>query len=124
MVSPQLTYTYVLMKEKLKDIKKDNTVNTQALTVALLVFSLIVTVATLAAFFNATFTPGNTHAYNIASIYILFMILAVPTLTLFLDKPDCLFCKRLNKISIILIFATIVLITVVNVIVSGFGLLA
>lgn len=111
------------MEQKIKEIK-NSPINTQSLTIALLVFSFIVTVATLAAFFAATFTPGNTHAYNIASIYILFMILAVPTLTLFLDKPDCTLCKRMNKIAIMLIFATILVITVVNVIVSGFGLLS
>ena len=111
------------MEQRIKDIKS-TPVNTQAVTIALLIFSLIVTVVTLAAFFAATFTPGNTSAYDIASIYILFMILAVPTLTLFLDKPDCILCKRLNKIAIILIFATILVITVVNVVVSGFGLLS
>ena len=110
------------MEQKIKQIKNSQ-VNTQSLTVALLIFSLIVTVATLAAFFAATFTPGNTSAYDIASIYILFMILAVPTLTLFLDKPDCILCKRLNKMAIALIFATILVITVTNVLVSGFGLL-
>jgi len=109
------------MEEKIKEIK-NTPVKTQSLTICLLVFSVIVTVVTLVGFFAATFNRDNISAFNIANIYILFMILAVPTLTLFLDKPDCRLCKTLNKIGIALVFTAILVIVVTSIVVQGFGL--
>ena len=82
------------------------------LNVCVLLFVAVVTVVTLVTFFVAVIRRGNVNGYSIASIYILCMLLAAPTLKVFLDKVKCSKMKRLNIIGIIAIFMTILIITV------------
>ena len=82
------------------------------LNMCVLGFVAVVTLVTLITFFAATFSDGNESAYAIASIYILCMLLAAPTLKVFLDKIDCPVMKRFNIVGIISIFATILIVTV------------
>ena len=83
------------------------------LNLCVLGFVAVLTVAVLVTFFAATFDEVNQSAYSIASIYILCMLLAAPTLKVFLDKVACPVMKKLNIVGIISIFATILVITVV-----------
>ena len=77
-----------------------------------LAFTFILTGVALATFFIARFTEGNNNAYSIASIYVLCMLLAAPTLKVFLDKVTCPCMKRWNIAGIILIFTAIMVIVV------------
>ena len=77
------------------------------LNLCVLAFVAIVSVIALITFLVALFKSYNPNAYHIASIYILCMLLAAPTLKVFLDKVTCPTMKRLNIIGIISIFATI-----------------
>jgi len=92
------------------------------LNICVLAFSFILTGVALTAFLVASFTAGNESAYSIASIYILCMLLAAPTLKVFLDKVNCPMMKKLNIAGIISIFAAILISAVVVCIQMGFGL--
>ena len=83
------------------------------LNMCVLVFVGVLTAAVMVTFFVALFTDGNNYAYSIASIYILCMLLAAPTLKVFLDKVDC--CKTMrffNIVGLISIFTTMMVLTV------------
>ena len=82
------------------------------LNICVLGFVVVLTAVTLVTFFVATFGDYVSNGYSIASIYILCMLLAAPTLKVFLDKISCLTMKRLNIVGIVLIFMTILVITV------------
>jgi len=90
------------------------------LNICVFAFVVVLTLSTLITFFTATFTEGNGNAYYIASIYILCMLLAAPTLKVFLDKVHCTCMKRLNIFGIISIFATILIITVTVSVIMAF----
>jgi len=83
------------------------------LNICVFAFVVVLNLVALFTFIVATFDEGNESAYSIASIYILCMLLAAPTLKVFLDKVTCPIMKRLNIIGIIAIFATILIVTVI-----------
>ena len=101
-----------IMKELTQPADQATTRKHKLLNLCVLGFVAILTTATLVTFLAATFSTGNNNAYAIASIYILCMLLAAPTLKVFLDKVTCPRMKRLNIIGIITVFATILTITI------------
>ena len=82
------------------------------LNLCVLGFVAVLTLTTLVTFFMATFGQSSANGYSIASIYILCMLLAAPTLKVFLDKITCPTMRRLNIVGIIAIFLTILVVTV------------
>jgi len=90
--------------------KKDNL--TTKLNICVLIFVGVLTFVALLTFLIALFSRSNQNAYGIASIYILCMLLAAPTLKVFLDKVESKAMKGLNIYGIISIFAAILFITV------------
>jgi len=82
------------------------------LNICVFAFVVVLNLVALFTFFVATFDATNGNAYSIASIYILCMLLAAPTLKVFLDKVTCPTMKKLNIIGIIAIFLTILIVTV------------
>jgi len=94
----------------------------KVLNVCVVAFSFVLTGVALIAFLVASFTYGNDNAYSIASIYILCMLLAAPTLKVFLDKVNCPVMKKLNIAGIISIFAAILIAAVLVCLQMGFGL--
>jgi len=102
-----------LTPEQLKKVKVSRLFN-----VCTLVFTLVLTAVALVTFFVALggrfsgdYAIGN--AYAIASTYILVMLLAVPTLKVFLDKCTCRNLKIFNITTIILSFVAILVLAVV-----------
>jgi len=88
------------------------TIKHKILNLCVLGFVVVLTAVALATFFIAIFTDGNTNAYSIASVYVLCMLLAAPTLKVFLDKVTSPTMKRLNLVGIISIFFAILVIVV------------
>ncbi|MCL2556099.1 MAG: hypothetical protein FWE03_03645 [Firmicutes bacterium] len=77
-------------------------------------FSLILTIVALITFFVA-FTDGYTgNAAAILGSYVLSMLLAAPTIKVFLDKCTCPLLKWFNIITIILIFVAILIPSVLS----------
>jgi hypothetical protein len=74
---------------------------------AMLVLVAVLTVVATVTFFIATFTEGNDNNYSIASMYVLVMLLGAPTLKVFLDKVKCLTLKKLNVITLAIVFGAI-----------------
>jgi len=102
-----------LSPEQLRVIKKHRLLN-----VCVLVFTFILTAIAMLTFFVAvsgvfTGTYSVTNAYYIASTYVLCMLLAAPTLKVFLDKCTCIRIKRLNIAALIAVFAAILILVVV-----------
>jgi len=88
------------------------------LNVCLLAFVAIMMVVALIAFFVATF-DGSVNNYSIVSLYVLCMLLACPTLKVFLDKVDCSVLKKLNFAWIIAIFVSILVMVVFSLLTLG-----
>ena len=85
------------------------------LNVCVFIFVAVVTTVALMAFFVASFSGAEnatSNGYSIASIYILCMLLAAPTLKVFLDKVESRTMKIVNVAGIIAIFAAILVMTV------------
>ncbi|MCL2755778.1 MAG: hypothetical protein FWE45_01870 [Firmicutes bacterium] len=99
-------------KEIMEQPCKKSAFKHMLLNICVVGFAVVLTLAALVTFFVAIFREGTSSAYYIASIYILCMLLAAPTLKVFLDKVNCVVMRRLNIIGIISIFATILVITV------------
>lgn len=97
----------------MEETKKEKIARRRLLNICVFIFVVVVTISTLVTFFMAIFDSGNDSAYYIASIYILCMLLAAPTLKVFLDTAGTSAAlKRLNIVGIIFIFATILIVTV------------
>jgi len=95
--------------DKQKNLKKHRILN-----VCTLIFTAILTIVALATFFIALFNNDYAYpAYYIASTYVLCMLLAAPTLKVFLDKCTCRVLKKLTIIGLVAIFATIAILVVV-----------
>ena len=90
------------------------------MNICVLVFTLVLTAITLVAFFAAILSSGNDSGYAIATIYILCMLLAAPTLKGFLERIGNPFYKRLNTIAIIAVFTSILIVTLVSVMTLAF----
>ena len=74
---------------------------------AMLTLVAALTVVSTIMFFIATFQDGNNNNYSIASMYVLVMLLGAPTLKVFLDKVACPVLKKLNLITLAIVFAAI-----------------
>jgi len=89
--------------DKQKGLKKHRMLN-----VCVLVFTLVLTVIALLTYFLAIFYTNSVDAgYSIASTYILCMLLAAPTLKVFLDKCTCRLLKKFTIIALIGVFVAI-----------------
>ena len=81
--------------------KKQNLLN-----LFVVAFVAIMTAVSLVTFFIAI-CDGNSASYSIVSLYVLCMLLAAPTLKVFLDKTVCPRMRLINWLFIIIIFAAI-----------------
>lgn len=86
----------------------------QILNICVVGFVIGLTFVSLIAFLVSIF--NNENAYSIASIYILAMLLGIPTLKVFLDKAKHSVMKKLNITGIIFGFGAIFIITIMMVI--------
>jgi len=82
------------------------------LHICALVFSYVITIVALLTFFVAFFSVSVEGAYLIVSTYVLAMLLAAPTLKVFLDKCTCPNLKKANIIALLATFATILILVV------------
>ena len=82
------------------------------LHVCALVFSFILTAVAVVTFFVAFFNVSTDGAYAIASTYVLCMLLAAPTLKVFLDKCTYPKLKKANIAALIATFAAILVLVV------------
>ena len=94
---------------EIKETEKIDCPKHKVLNVCVFAFTIVLTLVAMISFFVALFTDGNYEASSIASMYILCMLLAAPTLKVFLDKVSCPVMRRLNIIGIIAIFIAILL---------------
>jgi hypothetical protein len=103
-----------LENENLKDQLCNNAAAKKhhLLNIGLIGFVAVLTAVALTTFFMAVAANNTNGAYSIASIYILCMLLAAPTLKVFMDKTTCPIIKRAGVISEILIFAAILTLVV------------
>ena len=79
------------------------------LNICVLGFSVILTAVALLAFFITLFRDDVGIASAITSLYVLCMLLAAPTLKVFMDKATCPNVMMLNKIGVIMIFGAILI---------------
>ncbi|MCL2586649.1 MAG: hypothetical protein FWE31_00230 [Firmicutes bacterium] len=78
--------------------------------ILVLIFVAVISAVAFFAFFVAVFTTANPFAYYIASLYVLCMLLAAPTLKVFMDKKETPpVVQKLNLAGIITIFSMILL---------------
>jgi len=104
----------VSLKDKsVKEIKDVMSAKNNVLNSCVLGFAFIMTVVALLSFFIATFRVNGAFANGIASLYVLCMLLAAPTLKVFMDKNACPVMKKLNILMVIAIFATILIMAVI-----------
>ena len=98
--------------------------NTKAygiLNACMLAFTGVLTVVSLIALFAAAFGEGSVGAVaGITGTYVLCMLLAIPSLKVFLDKVSCPVFKKLNMVFIITGFAAILIHAVMAVLATGF----
>jgi len=86
-----------------------------------MVFTTVLTVTGITTFFVSAFSEANSAAaYSIASIYILCMLLAVPSLKAFMDKIECPTMKRLNVLFITIAFVAIMVLMVTSALTLAF----
>jgi hypothetical protein len=106
-----------MIKEIVKNDGVGKVANMQAkrgvINLCVIFFVLVMTKVALIAFFVSLSKGLSDSAYSIASTYILCMLLAAPTLKVFLDTVDSIAFKRLNVALLMLIFTVILLIAVV-----------
>jgi hypothetical protein len=95
-----------------KQIKEINAFKIKKLNIAVLVFSVVLTMVGLVAFNVALFSIDLGSANAIAGTYILCMLLAAPTLKGFLDKVEHPCLKKLNVVAIIMVFTAILIMVV------------
>ena len=86
--------------------KKQNFLN-----MLVIAFAGITTVVFLVTFFIAV-CDRNTASYSIVSLYVLCMLLACPTLKVFLDKVTCPRMRLINWIAISVIFLAILVMSI------------
>ena len=77
-------------------------------------FSIVMTIVALVTFFISLSNGSADAAAAIVSTYVLCMLLAAPTIKVFLDKCTCKLLRWLNIVTIILIFAVILLTVVIT----------
>ena len=82
------------------------------LNLCVLGFVAVMTLIGIITFFVAIGREGNFNGSAIASLYVLCMLLAAPTLKVFMDKKCSPLLRRLNLIGIMVIFAAILLMAV------------
>jgi len=90
------------------------------LNYCVLIFVVVLTLVSFAAFFVALLTEGNNSDGAIVSIYVLAMLLGVPTLKVFLDKATTPLMKKMNIIGIITAFGAIAVMVLANVVQMAF----
>ena len=95
---PQVTTAQVIFKNNL-------------LNFCVLAFAAIMTFFTLLSFVILWVRGGFAPAY-VLSFYVLPMLLAAPTLKVFMDKSTCPVMRKLNVGAVITIFASILFMTV------------
>jgi len=81
--------------------KKQNILN-----LLVIAFVAVMTTVSLITFFIAI-CDENASSYYIVSLYVLCMLLAAPTLKVFLDKTTCPRMRLINWIGVIVIFVAI-----------------
>jgi len=87
----------------------------------MLAFTGILTIASVIALFAAAFAESSAGAVaGITGTYVLCMLLAIPSLKVFLDKVSCPTFKKLNMVFIIAGFAAILIHAVMAVLATGF----
>ena len=82
--------------------------------------SIFVSAISVAMFFVALFTQGAGAANGIASIYILSMLLAMPTLKVLLEKAENKSIQRIAKACYVVVFDVIFILVIMSVITLAF----
>jgi len=80
-----------------------------------LVFTAVLTVVSIVVFFILLARGDGTSAGVVAS-YVLSMLLAAPTLKVFLDKVKCPVLRKANVIGLVTVFSTILVLSVASLI--------
>ena len=93
--------------EQLSSVKKHRILN-----VCVLLFTAVLVLVATITFFIALFSVNTGNAYSIASMFVLCMLLAAPTLKVFLDKCTCKNLRVFNIITLVAIFVAILLLVV------------
>jgi len=91
-------------------VQKDAIFKHKLLNICVLVFVAVMTFIMLIAFFVLIARDRIGVAHGIVGTYVLCMLLAAPTLKVFLDKIEDRVMKRLNIVALVSIFAVILLI--------------
>ncbi|MCL2591753.1 MAG: hypothetical protein FWD82_00165 [Defluviitaleaceae bacterium] len=94
--------------DELMAVKKHRTLN-----VCVLLFTAVLVIVSILTFFVALFNVNLGNAYYIASMFVLCMLLAAPTLKVFLDKCTCRNLRMFNIIALVGIFVSILVLVVV-----------
>jgi len=84
----------------------------QLLNLCVICFTGVMTVVALITFFFAIVSDSNPFGNSIASLYVLCMLLAAPTLKVFMDKCELESLKRLNTIALVCVFVAILIMAV------------
>ena len=77
------------------------------LNICTLIFTIIAVVFATVMYFISAFTVDFVSAYYIAATFILAMLLAAPTLKVFLDKCTCKNLRKFNIVTLVIVFAAI-----------------
>jgi len=77
------------------------------LNICTLVFTIVAVVLATVMYFISLFTVEHISAYYIAGTFILAMLLAAPTLKVFLDKCTCKNLRKLNIVTLVIVFVAI-----------------
>ena len=94
--------------DELMAVKKHRILN-----VSVLLFTAALVIVAMLTFFVALFNVSAGNAYYIASMFVLCMLLAAPTLKVFLDKCTCKNLRIFNIITLVGIFVAILALVVV-----------
>ena len=95
-------------------ISEINAFKLKTLNIMVIIFTLILTIVSLGTFFVCVYIGKIYFAYYISGTYILCMLLAVPTLKGFLEKIESLALKKINFLTLIFVFFSILLIAVIT----------
>jgi len=98
-------------KEEAGAVKLQSKRENRILNSCFLLFVGFLMMVSLITFFVAIWQQDNQAAYNIASIYILCMILALPALKLFFDRAVKRIFKMMNMYLLIAAFFSILIMT-------------
>ena len=102
----------MIVENKCENKKEKDTRFNVLLNICMLGFVAVLMIVVMVTFFVTLFNSDTTAAYSIASIYILCMLLVTASLKMFLDKTCLAGLRMANIVGIMLIFASILIITV------------